>query len=273
MKSDKIMKPLWLEYPDVSRFEIFWRMGGGEDYAYKLHNWYEELSAEDKAEYRELFPEPAEWRGCWDDYYNENEYFIFSDNFSVLRWDGDGTPKYNKAELKEQFSKEKKEIISFPKYTPEKLSNEQRHLLYQYTPEKVSKYYRYLLCPDGWGTAVECMTFLYDTILEFLAAGEAAFEKENRKDEWEKWKYTSALNAIWQVYGYYTDNNYLLDTGDSILVMTDPDDKVWGAGLAEDDPDLADPAKWPGENLYGFALMEVRDEIRRIWKNVGLCTE
>lgn len=31
------------------------------------------------------------------------------------------------------------------------------------------------------------------------------------------------------------------------------------------------PLKWRGENLLGFALMEVRDEIRRVWKNAYMC--
>ena len=29
--------------------------------------------------------------------------------------------------------------------------------------------------------------------------------------------------------------------------------------------------KWQGKNLLGFALMEVRDEIRRVWENAEFC--
>lgn len=31
------------------------------------------------------------------------------------------------------------------------------------------------------------------------------------------------------------------------------------------------PMKWQGQNLLGFALMEVRDEIRRVLENAELC--
>jgi predicted NAD-dependent protein-ADP-ribosyltransferase YbiA (DUF1768 family) len=33
--------------------------------------------------------------------------------------------------------------------------------------------------------------------------------------------------------------------------------------LAADHPDASQPAAWPGQNLLGFALMEVRDQLRR----------
>ena len=42
-----------------------------------------------------------------------------------------------------------------------------------------------------------------------------------------------------------------------------PYDTIWGIGLAAEDPRAKDPSQWRGQNLLGFALMEVRDEIRR----------
>ena len=46
-----------------------------------------------------------------------------------------------------------------------------------------------------------------------------------------------------------------------MLVEASPDDAIWGIGLAADDTDAADPARWPGLNLLGFALMEARDRL------------
>ncbi|MDQ7757875.1 NADAR domain-containing protein [Xanthomonas sontii] len=43
-----------------------------------------------------------------------------------------------------------------------------------------------------------------------------------------------------------------------MLVEASPVDRIWGIGLAADDPRAADPTTWQGENLLGFALMEVR---------------
>jgi ribA/ribD-fused uncharacterized protein len=54
---------------------------------------------------------------------------------------------------------------------------------------------------------------------------------------------------------------YLLQTGDRIIVEASPVDPVWGIGMAADHPRVHDPACWRGENLLGYALMEVRDRL------------
>lgn len=56
---------------------------------------------------------------------------------------------------------------------------------------------------------------------------------------------------------------FLLSTGDKILVEASPYDSIWGIGMLETDPGVNNPVLWKGENLLGFALMEVRDELKR----------
>ncbi|MCX4241373.1 NADAR family protein [Paraliomyxa miuraensis] len=51
---------------------------------------------------------------------------------------------------------------------------------------------------------------------------------------------------------------FLLGTARRVLVEASPVDRVWGIGLAHDDPRAEDPARWRGLNLLGFALMEAR---------------
>ncbi|MFF8846966.1 NADAR family protein [Streptomyces sp. NPDC015127] len=56
--------------------------------------------------------------------------------------------------------------------------------------------------------------------------------------------------------------DFLLGTGDRVLVEASPVDRIWGIGLAADDERALDPARWRGLNLLGFALMEAREELR-----------
>jgi ribA/ribD-fused uncharacterized protein len=58
--------------------------------------------------------------------------------------------------------------------------------------------------------------------------------------------------------------DYLLQTGDAVLVEASPRDRVWGIGLGASSADANDPRTWRGENLLGFALMEARARLRGV---------
>lgn len=55
--------------------------------------------------------------------------------------------------------------------------------------------------------------------------------------------------------------NFLLSTGDKVLVEASPTDRVWGIGLGKNNPDALDPQKWRGQNRLGFTLMAVRENM------------
>jgi len=55
--------------------------------------------------------------------------------------------------------------------------------------------------------------------------------------------------------------DFLLSTGDDILVECSPSDKIWGVGLALSDPAWLDEKNWQGQNLLGYALMSVRTKL------------
>ena len=56
----------------------------------------------------------------------------------------------------------------------------------------------------------------------------------------------------------------LLETGDAILAECARSDKIWGIGLSMHDKDRFDMSKWTGKSLLGFALMMVRDELKKV---------
>jgi len=58
-----------------------------------------------------------------------------------------------------------------------------------------------------------------------------------------------------------TLQTFLLSTKKRVIIEASPVDKVWGVGLAADDPKITNPTLWNGENLLGFVLMETRERL------------
>ena len=67
--------PLWLEFPDIPRYSIGWRMGKGDDYSWEFAQWWKGLSPAAQQEYQKLYPEPLGWRGWYaeEDQDEDNE--------------------------------------------------------------------------------------------------------------------------------------------------------------------------------------------------------
>jgi ribA/ribD-fused uncharacterized protein len=82
-------------------------------------------------------------------------------------------------------------------------------------------------------------------------------------EPWEDKKYEIVRIGNYHKFAQHTDlKAFLLNTGERILVEASPVDSIWGIGMAKDNPDIENPIAWKGQNLLGFALMEVRDELR-----------
>lgn len=56
---------------------------------------------------------------------------------------------------------------------------------------------------------------------------------------------------------------FLLNTKDRVLVEASPVDNIWGIGMAQDHDHAENPRLWKGSNLLGFALMEVRNRLKK----------
>jgi ribA/ribD-fused uncharacterized protein len=69
-------------------------------------------------------------------------------------------------------------------------------------------------------------------------------------------------------YAKYSQNRELreslLATRGTVLAEASPYDRVWGIGLAADDPRARDQTQWRGSNLLGKVLMRVREVL--LWE-------
>ncbi len=80
---------------------------------------------------------------------------------------------------------------------------------------------------------------------------------------WNSRKFDIAVRGNYLKFSQNSDlREFLLNTGERILVEASPIDPIWGIGLSIDDPDHEKPQKWKGQNLLGFALMKARDLLR-----------
>ena len=81
---------------------------------------------------------------------------------------------------------------------------------------------------------------------------------------WDEHKFDLVVNA--NAAKFSSDEamkSFLLNTQSRVLVEASPVDRIWGIGLAEDDDVASIPNKWKGENLLGFALMKVREQLQQ----------
>ncbi len=53
--------------------------------------------------------------------------------------------------------------------------------------------------------------------------------------------------------------DWLVATAPKVIVEASMWDRIWGIGMVASAPGARDPKLWKGQNLLGFALMEVRD--------------
>lgn len=96
------------------------------------------------------------------------------------------------------------------------------------------------------------------------AAAKAAGRKVRGFDEavWQRERSELVAEGSRHKFGQHPDlRGYLLATAGRVLVEASPLDRIWGIGLAADDERAADPARWRGLNLLGFALMDARDAL------------
>lgn len=286
---EKPMPPIWMMYPDIQNGSIGWRMGAGEYYRYSFNDWFNSLTRNDREEYMEMFPAPKDFRSYYieddkkkfDDFYSENgEYytkFTYSnDNFFIEFWNEYGVPEYDFKDLQKDYMKGKKlDFLFFFGHTNDK-ENVTKSCLSQWYISNFKESIYNFNCMEKYMMYCKADLFNDEKIKkEILENSSPKTIKElGRKVQsfneniWNKIKYSIVLHGN---YYKFTQNEslmrFILSTKNKVLAEASPYDKVWGIKMSADDENVNNPTKWKGENLLGFALMEVRGEIRRVYKN------
>ena len=80
---------------------------------------------------------------------------------------------------------------------------------------------------------------------------------------WDAHKYEIVVEGNKAKFSQNPDlKEFLLSTGDAIIVEASPYDKIWGIGMDKEQALKGTVTQWQGENLLGCALMDVRDWLR-----------
>ncbi len=282
LEEKKLLPPPWLAYPEIERYSIGWRMGYGESYIIKWGDWYNNLPEKEAEEYQKLFPEPVTWRGYWDeDVEEEEDEYYEKGDFWIDFWQKGGKPKYSLVQIQKEYSKGKK--MDFIMFWGAHASSEKRitkGCLSQWWKADFWSANHTYGCMEQFMMAKKAELFQDKEVLQQIldckdprkikALGRKV--KNFKESIWDKVKYSVVLNGN---YMKFSQNpvlkQFLLSTGDCILVEASPYDGIWGIQMSESEENVKNPKEWRGKNLLGFALMEVRDELKRVCQNENLC--
>ena len=160
-------------------------------------------------------------------------------------------------------------------------------LFYGHTPTKSGRVTSSCLS-QWWVDPFEADGVVYPTAEHYMMAGKASLFGDHEKAEliretpeakaakvlgrevtgfdaatWERHRFDIVVDGNLAKFRAHRDlRRFLLGTGDAVLVEASKKDLVWGTGLAREEKNAATPDYWRGLNLLGFALMEVREQLR-----------
>jgi len=81
---------------------------------------------------------------------------------------------------------------------------------------------------------------------------------------WNEHKRAIVLEGNILKFGQHNDfKEYLISTGDQVLVEASPYDAIWGIGMSANSKGVENPKNWKGENLLGYVLMDTRTELTK----------
>ena len=180
--------------------------------------------------------------------------------------------KYTREKLKKRFdSEESLKFLFFWGHTPSKDNSITKTCFSQWWQAAFVKDEFTYKTAEHFMMAEKALLFddfeIRNQIVESLHPAEA--KKLGRKVKnfdntiWNAHKFSIVKEANLLKFSQHPDlKAFLLNTRNRIIVEASPLDAIWGIGFAENDSEAQNPNLWQGENLLGFALMEVRDKLK-----------
>lgn len=263
------MPPIWIMYPNISQYSIGWRMGYGEGYKFDLGDWKNTLSENDKKTYDEMFPRPVFWRNPFDNDSEESDFDKYSYEL-ISFWEKEGKSKYSISNLENEI--ETLDYLCFWKPNNQ-IIDESSLSQWQYSEFEVDIHdytsaEQYMMAEKARlfeDEEIEKQIMNSTDPREIKSLGQKV--KNFKQDVWDRVKYSIVLTGNYYKFSQNKEiREFLLSTDNKILVEASPLDKIWGVGLSSENSKINNPISWNGKNLLGFALMELRDELKRIYK-------
>lgn len=274
------MGPPWLMYPEISNGSIGWRMGYGEHYMCYFIEWLEFLTESQQKKYQQMFPEPKQWNGFYDEdnsQINSEEYFFQHKNYWIEFWGKGGKVVYNANNLIQDLENNKEvKYLFFWGHQSSKDGDITMSCLSQWWMSEFRVDLSTYCCMEQFMMAEKARLFGDKEIEKKIMQCKdqkiikALGREVHNFDEviWNIVKYSIVLKGNYHKF-LQNDNlrRFLLSTDDKVLVEASPYDGVWGVKMSANDKAIEHPMNWNGENLLGFALMEVRSELRKVCEN------
>ncbi len=120
---------------------------------------------------------------------------------------------------------------------------------------------------EHWMMAGKAILFKDEEILEKIINCKTAPEakKLGRKvrnfepTAWNEAKREIVLQGNILKFSQHEDmKEFLINTGERVLVEASPYDAIWGIGMSVNTKGVENPNNWKGENLLGYVLMDTR---------------
>ena len=81
---------------------------------------------------------------------------------------------------------------------------------------------------------------------------------------WNGFRQLVLYRGLWLKFSQNEElRQKLIDTGNDMLVECARNDKIFACGISMKDPMRFDMSKWSGKNLLGFALMDLREQLKK----------